>query len=127
MSDKMLNGVRVLIVDDEKIIRDTLGELLELDGAVVSQASDGNEAFEMIKAYNYNVVLSDIRMPECSGVDLLKRVRAEKKELMPPILLMSAFTDISTDKAKEMGAKGMFIKAEDSKYLKEMLVNSIQS
>lgn len=127
MSKADLNGVRILIVDDEKLIRETLTELLTLDGAVVSEASDGNQAYEMIKNYNYNVVLSDIRMPECSGVDLLKRVRQDKSKDMPPILLMSAFTDISADKAKDLGAKGMFIKDSDSAYLKEMLATASRS
>ena len=67
MAPKSLNGVRVLIVDDERLIRETLSELLQLDGAVVTEASDGNTAFDLIQAYDFHVVLSDIRMPECSG------------------------------------------------------------
>ena len=126
MAPKSLNGVRVLIVDDERLIRETLSELLQLDGAVVTEASDGNTAFDLIQAYDFHVVLSDIRMPECSGVDLLKRVRTEKSLKMPPILLMSAFTDISTSRAQELGARGMFLKDTDSKYLKEMLLQAVK-
>lgn len=120
--ESVLKGIRVLIVDDELLIRQTLTEFLQLFGVVVSTADDGNRAFDMIMAYDYNIILSDVRMPECSGVDLLKRIRVEKKEKMPPVLLMSAFTDVSTERAKELGAKGMFLKAEDSNYLKEMLI-----
>ena len=122
-----LTGRRILIVDDELLIRQTLTDFLQLHGAVISTADDGNKAFELIKAYDYDIVLSDIRMPECSGVDLLKRIREERTKKTPPVLLMSAFTDISLAKAKELGAKGMFLKAEDSHYLKDLLVQAIKA
>ena len=124
MSVKSLKDLRILIVDDDREIRETLFEILVLEGSIVTEASDGNQAFEMMKNYDYNVVLSDIRMPQCSGVDLLKRVRAEKDFTSPPILLMSAFTDISASKAKQLGAQGMFLKDSDSKHLKEMLMEA---
>ena len=125
MAIDSLKGVRILIVDDEKMIRETLATLLGMDGAVVSEASNGNQAYDMIQEFSYHVVLSDIRMPECSGVDFLNRVKREKIKI-PPVLLMSAFTDISSERAKELGARGMFIKDENSKYLKEMLLDIIE-
>lgn len=126
MSLKSLKGIRILIVDDDQNIRETLSILLSLDGAIISEASDGNIAYDMIQNYDYNIIISDIRMPVCSGVELLNKVKKAKNKI-PPILLMSAFTDISTAKAKELGAKGMFLKDSDSKYLKEMILQSAKS
>lgn len=126
MEEFDLNGINLLIVDDEELILDTLGEILKLNGANVSVCSNGNEAFEQMKIKRFQIVLSDIRMPGCSGIELLKKVREEKTIKMPPILLMSAFTDISTDKAKELGAQGMFLKDSDSKYLKQMIYKVVK-
>jgi YesN/AraC family two-component response regulator len=124
MSFEKLKGTRVLVVDDEQVLRETIEMYLELEGAIVSHASDGLEAFELIQTKKYDIVLSDIRMPECSGVQLLEKIRASKLKT-PPIVLMSAFTDISNTRAKELGARGMFLKPTDMKYLKELLVESL--
>ena len=112
------------IVDDEPLIRDTLGEYLAAEGAVVAQASNGNEAYALILENTYHVILSDVRMPECSGVELLKKIR-ESNVQMPPVVMMSAFTDISENKARELGAKGMFLKPDSYEYLKELLIDAI--
>ncbi|MFT6632941.1 MAG: CheY-like chemotaxis protein [Bacteriovoracaceae bacterium] len=126
MSFEKLKGTRILIVDDEQLLRETIEMHLELEGVIVSHASDGKEAFDLITKNKYNVVLSDIRMPGCSGIKLLEMVRASSLKT-PPIVLMSAFTDISEDKAKELGARGMFLKPTDMSYLKELLVESLEN
>lgn len=119
-----LKGAHILVVDDEQLLRETIQMHLELEGAVVTQAQNGHEAIELMGKHEFNVVLSDIRMPECSGIDLLKKVRESQKKT-PPIVLMSAFTDVSDSKAKELGARGMFLKPTNIKYLKELLVETI--
>ncbi len=126
MNYSELKGVHILVVDDEPILLDTLKEHLELEGATVSTASNGNEAFELLKNHGFNVILSDVRMPECSGVELLAKIR-DFKESAPPVVLMSAFSDISDKRAKELGARGMFLKPENIKYLKELLVETINN
>ncbi len=119
-----LKGAHILVVDDEALLRETIQTHLELEGARVTQASNGLEAYDLIKSEEFNVILSDIRMPECSGIELLNKIR-ESKIKTPPIVLMSAFTDISEDKAKELGARGMFLKPDNINYLKELLVETI--
>lgn len=126
MSFEKLKGAHILIVDDEDMLRDVIRTHLELEGAVVSEAVNGKEAFDLIHVKKFNVVLSDIRMPGCSGIDLLKMVR-DSKIKTPPIVLMSAFTDISESKAKELGARAMFLKPTNMSYLKELLVETLDN
>jgi len=65
----------VLIVDDEKGMRDNLEAFLKLDGHEVRTAADVESALEQIKGGKFDVVVSDIIMPRMSGVALLQKVR----------------------------------------------------
>ena len=59
---------RILIVDDEQSIRDTLREILDYEGYEIEEAADGEIALKLIKKYNYDVVLCDIKMPKLDGI-----------------------------------------------------------
>ncbi len=120
-----LKSAKVLIVDDEKDLRETLRTHLELEEAVVTEATNGLEAYSLILKNKYDIILSDIRMPGCSGVELLEKIRNSKIKTAP-IVLMSAFTDISDERAKEIGARGMFLKPENIITLKELLVDTLE-
>ena len=61
---------RILIVDDEKSIRETLNEILEYEGYEIEEAENGEEAYDKIKKFNYDVVLCDIKMPKMDGIEL---------------------------------------------------------
>ncbi|MAX66147.1 MAG: response regulator [Bacteriovoracaceae bacterium] len=124
MSFKALNKTYILLVDDEALLRDTMRTHLEIEGVIVEEASNGQQAFDLIQEKDFDIILSDIRMPECSGVELLKLIR-NSSEKTPPVVLMSAFTDISAQKAKDLGAIGMFLKPDNINYLKELLVEAL--
>ncbi len=64
----------VLVVDDEKNIREGLGKALELDGHNILLAADGQEAWETIENEEIDLIITDLRMPRLSGEELLKRV-----------------------------------------------------
>lgn len=64
----------VLVVDDEKNIREGLGKALELDGHHILLAADGQEAWETIENEEIDLIITDLRMPRLSGEELLKRV-----------------------------------------------------
>ncbi|GAB1442791.1 sigma-54 dependent transcriptional regulator [Ignavibacteriales bacterium] len=66
---------KILIVDDEIELRRLINKLLKMEGYVVSEANDAEEAFEMIKKEDFSVVLSDIKMPGISGLDLLSMIK----------------------------------------------------
>ena len=81
-------GPRVLIVDDERSILDTLQILLRGKGFEVAAAQSGREALERLEEFSPDVILSDIRMPGVSGLDLLAAVRERDPEV--PVILMTA-------------------------------------
>ncbi len=85
-----MTGHRVLVVDDEAGLRTTLAANLELDGFEVVEADSGAEALARASEQEFDVVVSDVRMPGMSGVDLFRRLR----QVLPgvPVLLMTAFT-----------------------------------
>ena len=66
---------RILVVDDDENIRNTLKPVLEDEGYVVDLAKDGYEAIAMTEQALYNIALIDIRLPDMEGVELLTRMR----------------------------------------------------
>ena len=65
---------RVLIVDDEWTIRDVLANILQGEGFEVEQAEDGEKAMEMLDASTYDLVITDLKMPNASGIDVLRHI-----------------------------------------------------
>jgi CheY-like chemotaxis protein len=82
-----MEAIRVLVVDDERNARNALCELLRDEGYEVATAADGCEALERIASFRPQVVLSDVRMPRMSGVQLRE---ALAKGRIPIVVLMSA-------------------------------------
>lgn len=80
---------RVLIVDDEPSMRVTLEANLELAGLDVVSADDAEQAIGMVARQEFDLVLTDIRMPGMSGVDLFREIRKLRPHL--PVVLMTAF------------------------------------
>jgi len=77
----------ILVVDDEKNIREGLGKVLEMDGYKVLLASDGLEAWESIKRGDMDLVITDLKMPGLSGEELLKRSTAMFPNL--PVIILT--------------------------------------
>ncbi len=92
----------VLIVDDEKNYLVVLEDMLEDEGYKVLTASSGAEAIEIIQAKPVDTVLSDIKMPGMSGIDLLDNIKAVDPDL--PVILMTAYAEV--DQAVEAMKKG---------------------
>lgn len=84
---------KILIVDDEKNLRETLVELFESENFAVSSAEDGAEALLKIRAEDdFACVFLDIKMPRMDGLELLKEL-AEENLLKMPVVVVSAFGD----------------------------------
>lgn len=96
-------AARILIVDDESGIRDSLKDYFELEGLDVVTAQSGNEALALISASHFDLVLSDIRMPNGDGRFLLKSIR-QLNFLQPVVVLMSGYSDLSLEEAFAEGA-----------------------
>jgi len=96
-------ATHVLIVDDEKSICDILGQFLKKTGYVTSVARSGEEALEVLRGGAMDLVLSDIKMPGMSGVDLLKHMKEHGQNI--PVLLTTGFPTLDTAvEALKLGA-----------------------
>ena len=93
----------VMVVDDEKNIREGLGKALEMDGHNIFLASNGKEAFELIKANEMDLVIADLKMPEMSGEELLKQISGSYPTI-PVIILTGHGTIESAVNAMRDGA-----------------------
>ncbi|MFZ5569110.1 MAG: sigma-54-dependent transcriptional regulator [Thermodesulfobacteriota bacterium] len=99
----------ILIVDDEEKMRHLLALLLQRNGHTTEQASDGLEAYAKIKETPYDMVISDIKMPRMSGVELLQKVKAE--DLPCPFVFITAFATVdSAVESMRMGASDYITK-----------------
>ncbi|MFZ5442163.1 MAG: ATP-binding protein, partial [Myxococcota bacterium] len=87
-----LDGLRVLVADDEPALLRTVVRLLEGEGCVVTAVASGAELVERVeRGERFDLVLSDVRMPGVDGIEAARALRARAPEL--PIVLMSGFTD----------------------------------
>ena len=84
--------IRILIADDHSIVRDGLKRILAAtsDLQVVGEAASGDEALALVRANDYDVVMLDMSMPGLAGIDLIKRLKAEKPKLRILVLSMHA-------------------------------------
>ena len=84
---------KILVVDDEKAIRDLLSIYLIEDGYEVSVASDGREAIEKAKKENPQVILLDVKMPGIDGIETCKRLKEEEITQSIPVIMVTAHQD----------------------------------
>ena len=87
--DPLLEGRRVLIADDEELIRDTVCDVLTRQGCHVDMASDGAEAVRLIRSQPYDLVLSDIKMPNKNGYEVFAAARDCRDGV--PVILITGF------------------------------------
>lgn len=98
------NTRKILIVDDQKELQKTLRDFFELYDWQVDEASNGDAAAEMVLSHDYDVVLSDIRMPGSTGIDLLMRLPAEVKAKVPFIIFTAYYDEKHKEQIKSLGA-----------------------
>jgi len=91
--------VKILIVDDEDDNRKVFGDLLAAEGYAVKRAASGKEAFALAVESPPDLVLSDVSMADGDGLELLSRLRAEKKLARVPVILMSGVRKDADDQA----------------------------
>ncbi|MGE5409713.1 MAG: sigma-54-dependent transcriptional regulator [Clostridiales bacterium] len=102
-------SVKVLIVDDEKAIRESLELILRDEGYRSDTAADGEEALEKLKLENYDVVITDIKMPKLDGIELLRKANHISPDTF--FIIMTAYASVNTAiEALREGAYDYFIK-----------------
>ena len=87
-------ATRILVVDDEQIIRESLGFVLKKEGYHVEEASNGVEALRKHEERLFDIIITDIEMPEMRGMELLERVTQRTPQTF--VLMITAFASIET-------------------------------
>lgn len=95
---------KVLIVDDDKAIRNTLKEILEFEKYEVDESTDGLDCIVKIKQNNYDVIILDVKMPKMDGMEAIERIQILKPDI--PVVMISGHGNIDT--AVEAVKKGAF-------------------
>ncbi|MFA5086993.1 MAG: response regulator [Candidatus Paceibacterota bacterium] len=105
--------MKVLLIEDDKLLRDLLAKKLINNGYVVETAADGEDGMKAMRLNTPNLVLLDIIMPRKSGFEVMKEMRADEMLKDIPIIIVSnSGQPVELDKAKEMGVIDWIIKTE---------------
>ena len=118
----MSEPIRVLVADDQRVVREGLATLLGLlDGVeVVGAASDGDEAVDLAAAAHPDVVLMDLRMPHCDGVEATRRLRHLDPNIK--VLMLTTYADDrSVIDAVRAGARGYLTKDAGAEEIRRAL------
>ena len=110
---------KVLIIDDEDVIRSTLAEILQYEDYVTEEASDGKMGLDMVLKNDYDVVLCDIKMPKLNGIEVLEKAMEAKPETS--FIMISGHAEIDT--AVEATKKGAFDFIQKPPDLNRLLVS----
>ena len=98
--------IKVLCVEDEAELRNTLEEILQEEGFAVASAANGAEGLRTMEAFNPDVVITDWLMPVMNGIDMIRAMRAEGSRFCKtPAIMVSAYAGrAEIDEALAMGA-----------------------
>lgn len=117
--------IKFLIVDDEPDVVDSVSELFTLRNYNVVTATSGTKALEIVKKENPNIIILDIRMPDISGMDVLKEVKKNYPKIR--VIMLTGVEDESTkNMAMGLGASGYLTKPYSYSELLEMSRKLIQ-
>jgi len=109
---------KILSVDDSKVIRDLVEAVLIDNGHDVTTANDGVEGLAEVRNQQFDLILSDINMPNMTGISMISKVRRlPGYEHIPIIMLTTESSDFKKSKAKNMGATGWLQKPFDPERL----------
>ena len=86
--------IKILVIDDERAIRNALKDILEFEKYQVDTAENGSQALEKIQSETYDVIFSDIKMPQMDGLELLQHI--VDKGVETPVVMISGHGNIET-------------------------------
>jgi DNA-binding response OmpR family regulator len=115
----------VLVVDDEGANRYSVCKTLQKVGYYVSEAADGQAALELLAKQQYDVVLTDIKMPGIDGVDLLRKIKEQSPDAI--VILMTGYASLSSAvEALRLGAHDYLIKPSTSQDIRQSVARGVE-
>ena len=116
--------MKILVIEDEKMVRESLKEILEFEGYSVVEAENGLQGLEKAQELSPELVFCDIRMPGIDGFEVIRRLRKQPTTASLPVILLTALSDMVTMR------EGMDIGADDfiaKPFTRNMLVKAINT
>ena len=119
---------KLLIIDDERGIRNTLREILADEGHEVDVAENGKQGLEMATAKAYDLIFSDIKMPEMDGIELLSALKQGEDAIDTPVVIITGHGDVETAvQALKTGAYDFLLKPLDLNRILITTKNALES
>jgi chemosensory pili system protein ChpA (sensor histidine kinase/response regulator) len=117
----MLAG-RALVVDDSRAIREAMTSMLGREGWIVDVAEDGARALQMTRQLKYDLVVTDLEMPELGGFDLIAHLRKDERFKTTPIVIISSRVNPEhRRRARDLGVRALVAKPITRRKLLEAL------
>lgn len=114
----------ILVVDDEPLLREAIIFDIKKRGGIVFEAENGTQALQVVKNNPIDMVISDIRMPNGDGIELLVNIR-HFHETKPLVLLVTGYADFSEAEALRKGAYALMDKPIDRKKMLELITTAL--
>lgn len=103
------NGVKILIVEDDPLLCEAICEVFASEGAIVDRAENGVVGLAKVCANNFDVILSDIKMPKGNGIEFMNKVNKLEGKTPLRFFLTGSFGG-SPEELKDMGVQKVFLK-----------------
>jgi chemosensory pili system protein ChpA (sensor histidine kinase/response regulator) len=121
-SAPMVLAGRALVVDDSRAIREAMTSMLGREGWIVDVAEDGARALQMTRQLSYDLVVTDLEMPELSGFDLIARLRKDERFKTTPIVIITSRANPEhRRRARDLGVRALVAKPITRRKLLEAL------
>ena len=118
-------GKRILVVDDQVSMRETLTDMLEILGYESSSAGNGEEALALLENGEFDLVIADLNMPRMDWMALLERVKTTRPNL--PVVIITGYRTVHTEKKiLQKGADGFIPKPCTMKRVKEIVTAALR-
>lgn len=118
--------INILIVEDQKILRKTLDVILKEEGYNITCADNGEKAVELAEKKFFNIAIIDIRLPDISGLDVLRTIREINHYICGIIITAYASIDTVINAVKEEDAYDYLIKPFDFDRLKKIIEKGLE-
>jgi len=125
--NKLLSEKKILVVDDEELLREILVEDLTSAGAQVTDAANGALAFALMQNQSFDAVVTDIRMPGGNGIALIKNINSYFQNEKPKIFVCSGYNDFSLNQTEEMSVCFTFDKPFDRETFIRTIAKHLQT
>lgn len=117
----------ILVVDDDPVICLILERILRKSIGQVTSAVDGEQALNFLAKYKFDLIITDLMMPNMDGLTMLERLRSDTELQHLPVIVVTAASQMRyQQQAAQLGVRGFLTKPFSSAELKQIVINTLQ-